>query len=110
MYQLFYNRTVANTESPREAATATSAVVLVGDAVHAFPPDLGQGVNSALEDVFALHRALERHNDSLEAGKKHINITAHYEDGKPKSLLLLYSVATASGGEAAGGDRPVQVR
>ena len=23
-----------------------------GDAAHAFPPDLGQGVNAALEDVF----------------------------------------------------------
>ena len=29
MYQLFYNRTVANTESPREATAATSAVALV---------------------------------------------------------------------------------
>lgn len=24
---------------------------ILGDAAHAFPPDLGQGVNSALEDV-----------------------------------------------------------
>jgi kynurenine 3-monooxygenase len=35
-----------------------SAVLLAGDAVHCFPPDLGEGVNSGLEDVVALDRAL----------------------------------------------------
>jgi kynurenine 3-monooxygenase len=33
-------------------------VVLLGDAAHAFPPDCGQGVNSGLQDVVALDRAL----------------------------------------------------
>jgi len=33
-------------------------VVLVGDAMHAYPPDIGQGVNSGLLDVVALDRAL----------------------------------------------------
>lgn len=28
-----------------------AAVILIGDAVHTFPPDLGEGVNSGLEDV-----------------------------------------------------------
>lgn len=36
-----------------------SEVFLVGDAIHAFPPDLGQGVNAALEDVKALGEAFE---------------------------------------------------
>jgi 2-polyprenyl-6-methoxyphenol hydroxylase-like FAD-dependent oxidoreductase len=42
-----------------------AAVVLVGDAVHCFPPDLGEGVNSGLEDVLALDRALDEHSDSV---------------------------------------------
>ncbi|CAN0295375.1 unnamed protein product [Ascophyllum nodosum] len=41
-------------------------VVLVGDAIHAFPPDLGQGVNSALEDVLVLERALDKCGDRVE--------------------------------------------
>ncbi|CBN74662.1 Monooxygenase, FAD-binding [Ectocarpus siliculosus] len=39
---------------------------LVGDAIHAFPPDLGQGVNSALEDVIVLERALASCGDRVE--------------------------------------------
>ena len=41
-------------------------IVLLGDALHAFPPDLGQGVNSGLEDVVALDEALEATNDALK--------------------------------------------
>mmetsp|Transcript_41279 Transcript_41279/g.74216 ORF Transcript_41279/g.74216 Transcript_41279/m.74216 type:complete len:282 (-) Transcript_41279:154-999(-) len=42
-------------------------ILLLGDAAHAFPPDLGQGVNSALQDVKALSRALEETGDDLSA-------------------------------------------
>lgn len=35
-----------------------AGVVLVGDAAHAFPPDIGQGINAGLTDVVALDRAL----------------------------------------------------
>lgn len=35
-------------------SSKTSGVVLIGDALHAFPPDLGQGVNSAFCDVVML--------------------------------------------------------
>jgi 2-polyprenyl-6-methoxyphenol hydroxylase-like FAD-dependent oxidoreductase len=41
--------------SPR----GNTGVVLVGDACHAFPPDIGQGINAGLQDVVALDRALK---------------------------------------------------
>ena len=37
----------------------TCGVCLVGDAIHAFPPDIGQGVNAGLADVVALDKALK---------------------------------------------------
>ena len=35
-----------------------TGVCLVGDACHAFPPDIGQGINAGLQDVVALDRSL----------------------------------------------------
>jgi kynurenine 3-monooxygenase len=40
-------------------------IVLLGDAIHCFPPDIGQGVNSALEDVCVLNEALSQSNDNI---------------------------------------------
>ncbi|MFK0729624.1 MAG: FAD-dependent oxidoreductase [Gloeotrichia echinulata GP01] len=40
-------------------------IVLLGDAIHCFPPDIGQGVNSALEDVYVLNEALSRSDDNI---------------------------------------------
>ena len=34
-------------------------IVLVGDACHAFPPDIGQGINAGLSDVLVLDRCLQ---------------------------------------------------
>lgn len=46
--------------TPRQQLLLPSAAVcLVGDAIHAFPPDIGQGVNSALSDVMHLGDALD---------------------------------------------------
>jgi len=47
-----------------------SAVVLVGDALHSYPPDIGQGVNSGLSDVVELGKALENVDLSVEGNKK----------------------------------------
>lgn len=38
--------------------SGSGGVALVGDAIHAFPPDIGQGVNAGLMDVVCLDRAL----------------------------------------------------
>lgn len=45
--------------------TTTSGVLLLGDAAHCFPPDIGQGVNAALEDVFVLNQILTENEDDL---------------------------------------------
>ena len=42
-----------------------TAVILLGDAVHCFPPDIGQGVNSALEDVYLFQQTLAETQDNL---------------------------------------------
>ena len=53
--------------SPQYVETVAATVgaarcFLVGDAIHAFPPDLGQGVNAALEDVKTLGDVLDDQN------------------------------------------------
>ncbi len=46
----------------------SAGVVLLGDAIHCFPPDSGQGVNAALEDVSVLNDILcQSHDDLAEA-------------------------------------------
>ena len=47
-------------EGGREGGKEGGGVVLMGDAIHAFPPDLGAGVNIALLDVLDFIFALDR--------------------------------------------------
>lgn len=46
-----------------------SAVVLVGDALHSYPPDIGQGVNSGLADVVQLGKSLEDVDLSIDKSR-----------------------------------------
>jgi kynurenine 3-monooxygenase len=54
-----------------------SGVALLGDAAHSFPPDLGLGVNSALEDVFLLCSILEQEATVQDGGSIHNALNAH---------------------------------
>lgn len=55
-----------DTLSDGQKSGSRGAIVLLGDSLHAFPPDLGQGVNSGLEDVYELSQALEASDGDLE--------------------------------------------
>lgn len=52
-------------QEPEINQSSTTGIVLLGDAIHCFPPDIGQGVNAALEDVCILNDALAESNDVL---------------------------------------------
>ncbi|MER3434230.1 MAG: FAD-binding monooxygenase [Leptolyngbya sp. ERB_1_1] len=50
---------------PEASEQISAGVLLLGDAIHCFPPDIGQGVNAALEDVFVLNETLCQSQDDL---------------------------------------------
>ena len=50
---------------PETQDSSPIGVVLLGDTIHCFPPDIGQGVNAALEDVCVLDEALSQTNDDI---------------------------------------------
>ena len=49
--------------------SGNAAVIVLGDAAHTFPPDLGEGVNSGLEDVVALDKALSDGGSNKSLGE-----------------------------------------
>ena len=53
------------TTARRVTTNGKAGIVLLGDAVHAFPPDIGEGINCALQDVAALDDALTEHSDNI---------------------------------------------
>ncbi|CAE7218604.1 bna4 [Symbiodinium microadriaticum] len=63
------------------------AAVLIGDSLHSLPPDIGQGVNSALEDVTVLARCLD------SAGKGATRTAARaYEDARMPDVRALIDI------------------
>lgn len=67
--------------------TTATCFVLLGDAAHGFPPDLGLGVNSALEDVRLLGQELESSSNDIAVA------TARYEQARlPDSRALVRMV------------------
>ena len=61
----------------------TSDLVLIGDAAHAFPPDLGMGVNSAFEDIEKLEEFLP------EGDYDKASITAYAKARLPEAAALV---------------------
>lgn len=67
-----------------------TAVLLLGDAVHCFPPDIGQGVNSALEDVYVFQETLAETQDNLsEALPRYQNL----RQADIKALIRLVQIS-----------------
>jgi 2-polyprenyl-6-methoxyphenol hydroxylase-like FAD-dependent oxidoreductase len=62
-----------------------AGAIILGDALHAFPPDLGQGVNSALQDVMGLQAALEAEGDDSPQ-----RVAKHFENQRlPEAKALV---------------------
>jgi len=64
-------------------------VLMMGDAVHAVPPTLAQGVNQTLEDAWALKRAFAE-SPSPDA------VLDHYEGSRSKRMRKLSKLAARS--------------
>uniref|UniRef100_A0A7S3ZD29 FAD-binding domain-containing protein n=1 Tax=Lotharella globosa TaxID=91324 RepID=A0A7S3ZD29_9EUKA len=54
-----YTKRIQATIGANAQGEKGTTCVLVGDSIHAFPPDLGQGVNAALDDVCDFEAALD---------------------------------------------------
>jgi kynurenine 3-monooxygenase len=66
--------------------SARTEVLLVGDAAHAFPPDLGLGVNAALQDLDVLSKHLD-HSSSLREA-----VSDYAQERQPESRDLVWMV------------------
>lgn len=58
----------AQVQATRVGDEGNGGVVLLGDAAHSFPPDLGQGLNSGIEGVGVLATVLDGGGEEMTAG------------------------------------------
>lgn len=82
--------TVDGAPLAKSTTPAAGAVVLMGDALHAFPPDLGQGVNSALEDVVVFDQALQ------SAGGTFAEAAQHFQELREQDAAALVELMSFS--------------
>jgi len=76
-------------------------VVLVGDSLHVFPPDLGQGVNSALKDVGMLGDSLRNATKGTSASSSGYSFDgANAPNGRQQLAKALGSYEVEATGEA----------
>lgn len=94
--QAFVNIDAGRFPNPQYAAHVHASlgsgrmqVVLLGDAGHAFPPDLGLGVNSALQDLDRLAQQIAESPDSLDK-----SCSAYERERLPESAALVRLVQT----------------
>jgi kynurenine 3-monooxygenase len=76
------------------APPPSSGVLLLGDAIHCFPPDVGQGVNAALQDVVVLSDAMAQCGGDVAAAAR------EYEQRRladAQALPRLLQVRSAAG-------------
>ncbi|WP_242034214.1 FAD-dependent oxidoreductase [Richelia sinica] len=66
------------------------SVLLLGDAAHAVSPSIGQGCNSALEDVFIFNQLLDEYGDNLAIALENYSLRRH-PDGMAVRELSDYS-------------------
>jgi 2-polyprenyl-6-methoxyphenol hydroxylase-like FAD-dependent oxidoreductase len=75
-----------------------AGVVLVGDALHAFPPDLGQGVNVALCDVMMLGKSFEKAAAAPKSTNSFVSeALKSYQDENGPETRALISLARVGG-------------
>ena len=75
----------------RNVSSAIGAILLLGDSSHEFPPELAQGVNSGMEDVYELHKSLAMtRNDNI------LPVLASFEKKRIPQLNALIKLAVVS--------------
>ena len=56
--------TTTTSDKTNDSSNKDCGIVLLGDAAHAFPPSIGQGINSGLADVIQLDKSLRGSTES----------------------------------------------